>query len=135
MMFMYKLNLQNLDESNWIGSKISLKKNFLNPQKLRNLKFKKYPFWRFDKIGLQIIKGGWHFSFLQKPSDILKKIKSFSHGEFNKKELLDEKKIMEKIYNNEDIFSRGLRLKKIHINENYPLYIQENKDFFKDWIL
>jgi beta-1,4-mannosyl-glycoprotein beta-1,4-N-acetylglucosaminyltransferase len=28
-MFMYKLNLQNLDESNWIGSKISLKKIFL----------------------------------------------------------------------------------------------------------
>ena len=26
-MFMYKLNLQNLDESNWIGSKITKKKN------------------------------------------------------------------------------------------------------------
>ena len=25
-MFMYKLNLQNLDESNWIGSKITKKK-------------------------------------------------------------------------------------------------------------
>ena len=25
-MFMYKLNLQNLNESNWIGSKICLKK-------------------------------------------------------------------------------------------------------------
>ena len=50
MMFMYKLNIQNLNESNWIGSKMSLKKNFPNPQKLRNLKFKKYPFWRFDKM-------------------------------------------------------------------------------------
>tara|TARA_B110000977_G_C10753380_1_gene367782 strand:+ start:71 stop:568 length:498 start_codon:yes stop_codon:yes gene_type:complete len=29
MMFMYKLNLQNLDESNWIGSKITKKKIFL----------------------------------------------------------------------------------------------------------
>ena len=51
MMFMYKLNLQNIDESNWIGSKICLK-NFPTPQKLRDLKFKEYPFWR---IGINLI--------------------------------------------------------------------------------
>ncbi len=58
MMFMYKINLQNLNESNWIGSKICLKKYFPKPQKLRDIKFKDYPFWRIDKINLQIIKGG-----------------------------------------------------------------------------
>ena len=135
MMFMYKLNLQNLNESNWIGSKMSLKKNFPIPQELRNLKFKEYPFWRIDKAGLQIIKGGWHFSFLQKPSDIVKKIKSYSHGEFNKIEITNEKKIEEKIANNEDIFDRGLELKKINVDENYPLFIQKNKGNLKDWIL
>ena len=113
MMFMYKLNLQNVDESNWIGSKMCLKKNFPAPQELRNMKFKKYPFWRLDKFGIQIIEGGWHFSFLQKPSDIAKKIKSFSHGEFNKNEITDEIKIKEKILNNEDIFGRGFKLKKL----------------------
>ena len=135
MMFMYKLNLQNLNESNWIGSKMTLKKNFSAPQKLRDLKFKKYPFWRFDKGGLQIIKGGWHFSFLQKPSDIAKKIKSYSHGEFNKSEITDEKKIEKKIANNEDIFGRGYELKKININENYPEFIKNNKDLLKQWIM
>ena len=39
----------NLNENNWHGSKICLKKNFKSPQWLRNLKFKKYPFWRIDK--------------------------------------------------------------------------------------
>ena len=29
-MFMYKLNLQNINESNWIGSKITKKKIFKN---------------------------------------------------------------------------------------------------------
>ena len=91
---------------------MSLKKNFPVPQKLRNMKFKKYPFWRFDKTGMQIINGGWHFSFLQKPSDIAKKIKSYSHGEFNKDEITDEKKIKEKIAKNEDIFGRNIRAKK-----------------------
>ena len=48
-MFMYKLNLQNINESNWIGSKITKKKNITTMQNLRNLKFKEYPFWRLDK--------------------------------------------------------------------------------------
>ena len=99
------------------------------------MKFKNYPFWRIDKMTLQIIKCGWHFSFLQKPSDIAKKIKSFSHGEFNKKEIIDEKKIKDKISNNEDIFDRGLKLKKINIDKNYPSFIQQNKNVLKDWIL
>jgi len=134
-MFMYKLNLQNLDESNWIGSKLVLKKYLPLPQKLRDLKFKDYPFWRIDKISHQIISGGWHFSFLHKPSDIALKIKSYSHGEFNKDEFIDEKKIKEKIANNEDIFDRGFELKKIEIDESYPRFIRENKSKLKDWIL
>ncbi len=135
MMFMYKLNLQNLDESNWIGSKICLKKNFPKPQVLRDLKFKNYPFWRIDKFNLQIIKGGWHFSFLQSPKDIIRKIKSYSHGEFNTKKNTDESLINNKILNNEDIFDRGFKLKKITINENFPEYIFNNKDLLKDWII
>ena len=134
-MFMYKLNLQNLNESNWIGSKICRKKNFPDPQTLRNLKFKKYPFWRIDKKNLQIINGGWHFSFLQSPSDIVKKIKSYSHGEFNTKENTDEKNIIEKINNNIDIFDRGFDLKRINIDESFPEYIYNNKNLLKDWII
>ena len=113
---MYKLNLQNLNESNWIGSKICLKKNFPKPQKLRNMKFKKYPFWRIDKFNLQIINGGWHFSFLQTPENIAKKIKSYSHGEFNTEEITNEENINKKILNNKDIFGRGYKLKIILIS-------------------
>ena len=67
-MFMYKLNLQNINESNWIGSKITKFKNIKSMQELRNLKFKDYPFWRIDKLNQQIIKGGWHFSFYKHQS-------------------------------------------------------------------
>ena len=135
MMFMYKLNLQNLNENNWIGSKIALKKNFPQPHKLRKLKFKNYPFWRIDKPKMQIIDGGWHFSFLQKPSDIIKKIKSYSHGEFNKNKFIEEKDIEKKISSGEDIFDRGFDLKKIDIDETYPLYIRNNKKLLSDWII
>jgi beta-1,4-mannosyl-glycoprotein beta-1,4-N-acetylglucosaminyltransferase len=133
-MFMYKINLQNIDESNWIGSKITKKKNITTMQNLRNLKFKKYPFWRIDKNNLQIIKGGWHFSFLQTPSQILNKIKSFSHGEFDINSI-NEKNIEEKILKNQDIFGRGITLKKIQLDSNYPSYILKNKEKFLKWTI
>ena len=133
-MFMYKLNLQNLSESNWIGSKITLKKNIKTMQELRNLKFKEYPFWRIDKKNLQIIKGGWHFSFLQKPDDIINKIQSYSHGEFNIEEITNKKNIEEKIKSGKDIFNRGKVLKSIKIDKSFPKYILENQDKLREWI-
>jgi len=132
---MYKLNLQNLNESNWIGSKITLKKNIKSMQILRNMKFKNYPFWRIDKPNIQIIKGGWHFSFLQTPENISNKIKSYSHGEFNTEKLTDEENIKKKIISNEDVFDRGFDLKKINLDESYPDFILKNKHRLKQWIL
>ena len=40
-MFNFKLNLMNITESNWYGSRMCLKKNLKSPQYLRNIKFKK----------------------------------------------------------------------------------------------
>ena len=136
-MFNYKINLLNETESNWHGSKMCLKKDLKSPQWLRNLKFKKYPFWRFDKLrNLQIIPdGGWHFAYLQNPKNIEKKIKSFAHGEYNTKDIADVNKIELKIKNNEDIFNRGYKIKKVHIDNNFPEFIVENKDKLKTWIV
>ena len=133
-MFMYKLNLQNLNESNWIGSKITKIKYLKSMQELRNLKFKNYPFWRLDKLNQQIIHGGWHFSFLQTSEQILNKIKSYSHGEFNN-EKLNTELIEKKILQSEDIFDRGFKLEKIEIDSSYPDYILNNKDIFSKWII
>jgi len=133
-MFSYKLNLQNLDESNWIGSRITKKKNIKSMQDLRNLKFKKFPFWRLDKRNLQIIEGGWHFSYLNSPEQILNKIRSFSHGEFNNQKI-SLKDIEEKISRNEDIFDRGFKLKKVEIDTSYPSYIINNVEKYSEWII
>ena len=136
-MFSYKLNLLNETENNWHGSKLCLKKNFKSPQWLRNLKFKKYPFWRIDKIkNLQIIEnGGWHFSYLQTPTSISKKIKSFSHGEFNNPKFQNQKIIEEKIKMEKDIFDRNITYKKVKLDDSFPKYIIDNKEKFKDWII
>ena len=135
--FDYKLNLLNETEGGWHGSKICLKKNLKSPQWLRNLKFKKYPFWRIDKIkDLQIIEnGGWHFSYLQDPENLLKKIKSFSHGEFNKPEFTSKEKIVEKIKMKKNIFNLPYNYKKVEIDGTFPKYIINNKEKLRKWIL
>ncbi len=135
--FDYKLNLLNMTEGDWYGSKACLKKNLISPQWLRDLKFKKYPFWRIDKTrNLQIIKdGGWHFSYLQNPENILKKIKSFSHGERNIPEFANIKNIEDKIRIQKNIFDLGFSYKKIQIDHSFPRYIIENQEKLKKWII
>ena len=135
--FDYKLNLLNETEGDWHGSKICLKKNLKSPQWLRDLKFKKYPFWRIDKVrDIQIIKdGGWHFSYLQSPKNLLKKISSFSHGERNKPEFANEKNIEEKINMHQNIFDLEFTYKKINIDDTFPKYIIDNKEKLKEWII
>ena len=136
-MFMYKLNLLNLNENNWHGSKICLKKNLKSPQWLRNLKFKKYPFWRIDKQkNLQIIDERWlAFCISSRCKKYFKKIKSFAHGEFNKADIVSEKNIELKIDQGEDVLGRGYKIKKIEMNSSYPEYIINNKDKLKIGLL
>ena len=49
----------------WGGTKMLYLKNFTTAQKIRNIKSKKYGWWRFDKPKLDfIMNAGWHFRFL-----------------------------------------------------------------------
>ena len=108
-----------------------------SPQWLRNIKIKEVPFWKFYKPKQpQLIEnGGWHFSFLKEPKDIVNKINSYSHQEFNKPKFVDLDKIQEKINNKKDLFDRKITYEKVEVDKYCPDYIVRNKDKFKEWIL
>jgi len=135
--FQSKLNLLNITDKYWMGTKICQKKYLKSPQWLRDIKTKKRPFWKFykPKEPQLIFDGGWHFSFLKKPKDIAVKIKAYSHQEFNKDDFVDEKKITKRIENKQDLFNRDIEYSKIEIDESFPKYIFENKSMFKEWII
>ena len=113
--FQSKLNLLNVTDKYWMGTKICQKKFLKSPQWLRNIKTAKPAFWKFYKPRQPqlIYDGGWHFSFLKDAYGISKKIKSYSHSEYNKPEFTDESKIEERIKNrgDNDDSSTALRLK------------------------
>ena len=133
--FCYKFNLKNITYPIWYGSKLCKKKYLKSPQWLRNQKVKEYSFFHFYKIKWNIIKnGGWHFSFLMQPTEIIKKIKSFAHDEFNKKEFLEINEIEKKIKLGEDLFNRDQKYIKVELNNNFPKQIFDNIDKYKEWI-
>ena len=133
--FQSKLNLLNMTENYWAGTKICQKKFLKSPQWLRNIKAKRKPLWKIFSKKIQLIKeGGWHFSFLKDPHSIKNKITSYSHQEYNNEKFTNIKKIAEKISKGKDLFDRDLEYKKIEIDDTFPTYILENKIKFKNWI-
>ena len=134
--FQSKINLLNISEGDWAGTRICQKKNLKSPQWLRNIKVKKKPFWKIFQTKKKIIKnGGWHFSFLKDPSSIKKKIVSYSHQEYNKDEFTNIRKIEDKISKGKDLFDRNIKYKAIKIDESFPDYITKNREKFKNWIM
>ena len=134
--FQSKINLLNITNEDWPGTKICQKKYLKSPQWLRNIKTKRKPFWKIFSKKIQIINnGGWHFSFLKDPESIRNKIISYSHQEYNTKEFTNTDLIKKKISMGEDLFQRKIKYKKIEIDDSFPEYIFKNKGKFKDWIL
>ena len=134
--FYYKLNLLSVNEPDWYGSRICLKRYLKSPQWLRNFKSKKYPSWRIDKSKVHIIEdGGWHFSFLKSPENISKKLTSYAHKEFSGVEFSDINIIKKKVEKYEDLFDANKKYKKVSLDSSFPEYILKNTKKFSNWIV
>ena len=150
-MFYYKFNLKlpNLD---WTGTKGCKKKFLKSPQWLRNIKDRKYPFYRLDTffsdtkyVNIKIISnGGWHFSNLKTASEIEFKLKSYlHHREFDENPLSVEE-INDLIKNKQAIYDLKLdkRVNKIgdgnklekYPTHKLPKFLQDNLNDYKEWI-
>ena len=152
-MFYYKFN-RYLPNFKWYGTKACKKKNLTNPQWLRNIKNKKYSFWRLDTffsnnkyINKTFIKnGGWHFSNIKNAKDIELKLKSYLHHRDYESEELGYSKIKKLIKSNKTIYDMSVdkkskkygddkrkKLKKYDIKK-LPQFIQDNQNKLKKWI-
>ena len=149
--FYYKFNLK-LDGFPWHGSKACKKKHLISPQWLRNIKDKKYPFWRIDTLlskkkyqNIKVIdNGGWHFSNIKTPAEIEKKMKTYLHHREYDLNPLGINKIKEIIENKMSVYNLNVdktknkfdlreKLTVSELNE-LPSYIYRNIENFKDWM-
>ena len=150
-MMYYKFNLK-LENFTWIGSRACKFKHLISPQWMRDIKSKRFSWWRFDTLFsekkykdiLFLENGGWHFSYLKSPEDIEKKLKSYLHHIDYDQNPLGIKKITEIVKNNKAIYDLNIdqrknkffsnnQLIKVDINL-MPNYIKKNLEKFNDWI-
>ncbi|MDC0632588.1 hypothetical protein OAP22_01510 [Candidatus Pelagibacter ubique] len=150
-MFYYKFNLW-LPNLIWTGTKACKKKNLVNPQWLRNIKDRKYSFFRIDTFfsktkytSIKVINdGGWHFSNIKTPKEIEFKLRSYLHHREFDLNPLSVTQIDEIIRNKRAIYDlrvdktvnkigNGSILENFELNK-LPRYIVTNKNKFLDWI-
>ena len=151
LLFYYKFNLFH-ELMPWFGSKACKKRNLKSFSNLRNLKNKKYPFWRIDtylsnikETNLEIIDdGGWHFTNIKNPEDLYIKMKNFGHHDEFDESNLTVKDLSDKIdngivfydhftdKNSSNKWKYNYKLKKIE-SHLLPNYLIQNKKIFKEW--
>ena len=151
LFFYYKFNLL-YDKMIWPGTKGCTKGKLKSLSWLRNIKLKKYPFWRLDTlfsdtkyIDINVIKdGGWHFTNLKSPEEMYDKFMNFGHHDEFRLSGITIEKIKEKIINKEMIYDHFADKSSTNKWEsNYklkladekilPSYLINNKDKFSEW--
>ena len=142
-LFYYKFNLL-FDRIFWYGTKAVKKKKLINFEWLRQVKPKKYNFYRLDTffkkdkyINLKIIKnGGWHFTRVISPEEIhQKELDAEHHDEYrasNKNPARIKDLIERRVIDHDHIadsknskYGNEFRLKVISMDE-LPEYIKMN---------
>ena len=150
LMCYYKFNLA-IPNYKWFGTRACLKKNLKSPQWLRNIKARKYPFFRLDILfnekkfnNINIIKqGGWHFTNIKTPEEIHYKYKSYCHHREYELSGMNVDKIKEIIKSKHTLYDlkidqrkskmgKGMKLINLE-NKDLPNYIVNNKNSFIEW--
>ena len=147
----FKFNLL-YDKMLWPGTKGCTMEKLKSLSWLRNIKLKKYPFWRLDTlfsenkyIDLNIIQdGGWHFTNLKTPDEMYEKFMNFGHHDEFRLSGLTIEKIRDKILNKEMFYDHladksstnkwesNYKLKVIG-DEMLPSYLIKNKNKYREW--
>ena len=146
----FKFNLL-YDKMIWPGTKGCSMKKLKSLSWLRNIKLKKYPFWRLDTlfsenkyIDINVIQdGGWHFTNLKTPEEMYEKFMNFGHHDEFRLSGLTIEKIREKIKNQEMFYDHfadkssnnkwesDYKLKVIG-DEMLPSYLIKNKNKYRE---
>lgn len=152
--FYYKFNL-TLKNHNWYGSKACKLKNLSSITDLRNVKTRKYEWWRLDTLfkknkyrNLKVVNnGGWHFTELKSAEEIFEKHKNDEHHdefELTGIKLDDVKNMIQGRYIPYDHkadkkeldskWGKNIKVPLVKIDNKFlPKYLIENKDKYYKW--
>lgn len=123
-LYYYFLNYQSTDGGGkWYESRIVpmdlFKEKNLVPSALRYLPVGSLPI---------LPNAGWHFSYQGGVDEVIKKIKSYAHQEYNRPDILDRDRIERLIEEGKDVFGREqMTYNTVPIDETFPKCVLEDK--------
>lgn len=148
--FNYSLNnlaVRDEDPSrdrNWVRCRITTKRHldrfFKTPQRLRLLDRGPGAAARWHqlrrKLGEQrIADGGWHFSWVMSPEQMIVKMESYAHTEDDRPEFKSVAGIKEAIRSGRDILGKDERFRLIPIDETFPQPLQDHPKRYESLII
>lgn len=133
------------NSNTWHGSKITTYRHFIsffnnNATSVRSYKssgpLRALKRTWFKHFHVQTIaNGGWHFTWIFTLEDIIKKIESTAHQEFNKPKYKDPEYIRRMIDSGRDFLKPNARYQAQPVNKQFPVYLSNHRDLYKDHLL
>jgi beta-1,4-mannosyl-glycoprotein beta-1,4-N-acetylglucosaminyltransferase len=129
-LFYYYLN--GFVKDNWAGTASLLYSDLVDvyerqPQLVRDIR---------NRYSLNMLRNsGWHFSFLGDSERIKFKLNSFAHSEYDKPEINDPKLIEKRIKEGKNILGKKENIRYIKISNDYPDYLLNNLEKYKELIM
>ncbi len=129
--------LNNYCKNDWFGTRVC-KYRYLKTQSIDLVRYPTED--RSKQKGMILEDSGWHFSYLGGEEKVKEKLESIAY-KGNKStwvlhfiDKIFKNRIKKRIENNEDIFLTNREFSKVDIDENFPTYIIENKNKYKNMI-
>ena len=142
--FMNNLHVDGSAPVFWNKAKLTtysnLKNVFKNMDSLREYRPKGFlrgvkRFFVNKVLTQSLYDAGWHFTWMGSVDDMLLKLESFSHQEFNVSRYKDRAAILKKIRSGRDLLDRDFSYRLMPLDEGLPTYISKHPESFDDWIL
>lgn len=95
----------------------------VDPQDLRNHEYQS-----------KIENAGWHFSFCGNADNAVRKVKSYSHNDYNRPDICDTGAMQKRMDALSDPLDRLFRMERVDIDDTFPPYLVANQEKFKHLI-
>lgn len=116
----------------WGGTKMLYMKDFSSAQKIRNIRSKKYGWWRIDKPKVDFFyNSGWHFRFLGNEDVLFKELKNRAIGYTEQKLNSYTKEDLKNVIDKQLEFIGGEKYSKFDISKLPEIIINNRKKYEK----
>lgn len=91
---------------------------------------------RKDDQHIQVMDGGWHYSFMGGTEMVLDKLRAYVHTEYMDGDTLKKDWVEDQIRAGKDVFKReSMKFQRIQLEDRAPRYVVENQEKYRHLIL